>query len=172
MRMSIMATVAAALFVSGTPAGAQWSKRDIEYRRDQRQTEKQYRSDMHAARKDHRRETRGRNADWREANRYDWNRPDPRYGGTYRPERYYRDARYYADNRYLGHDDRVYRGGNGRYYCRREDGTTGLIVDAIGGGVLGNLIAPGGSETIGTLLGAGLGATFGNAVARNEIRCR
>lgn len=172
MRTSIMAAVMAALLVPTGPSAAQWSKRDIEYRTEQRATEKQYRRDMRAARSAYRRETRGRAADWREFHRYDWNRPDPRFADGYRPERYYRDGRFYPGDRFLGAGDRIYRSRDGRYYCRREDGTTGLIVGAVGGGLLGHAIAPEGSETIGALLGAGLGAAFGNAVARNEIRCR
>jgi len=55
---------------------------------------------------------------------------------------------------------------------RRPDGTTGLIVGALAGGVLGNLIAPGKSEVLGTILGAGAGAVAGQAIDRNSARCR
>jgi len=101
---------------------------------------------------------------------YDYNRPDPRYGG-YDAGRYYRDegGRY---NRRLSRNDRIYRGQDGRYYCRRPDGTTGLIVGALAGGVLGNIIAPGGSETLGTLLGGGAGALVGREVERGDARCQ
>jgi len=109
----------------------------------------------------------GRPGDWR---RYDYNRPDPAYGG-YDASRYYREQRN-ARERRLGRQDRIYRGQDGRYYCRRPDGTTGLIVGAIAGGVLGNIIAPGGSETFGTILGAGAGALAGQAVDRSDARCR
>jgi hypothetical protein len=40
----------------------------------------------------------------------------------------------------LGPDERVYRGNDGRYYCKRNDGTTGLIAGALGGGVLGKSV--------------------------------
>lgn len=76
-------------------------------------------------------------SDWR---RYDYNRPDPNYGGYY-ADRYYREDRRYTERR-LSRNDRIYRGQDGRYYCRRNDGTTGLVVGAIAGGILGNLIAP------------------------------
>jgi len=68
----------------------------------------------------------------------------------------------------------VYRGNDGRYYCRRNDGTTGLIVGGVAGGVLGNVIAPGGSGLLGTVLGAAGGALAGRAVDRssNDTRCR
>ncbi|RYY24379.1 MAG: glycine zipper 2TM domain-containing protein [Sphingomonadales bacterium] len=102
---------------------------------------------------------------------YDYNRPDPAYGGYY-ADRYYRnDSRRYQERR-LNRDDRVYRGENGRYYCRRSDGTTGLIVGGVAGGLLGNLIAPGGSEVLGTVLGAAAGAAVGSSVDKNEVRCR
>ena len=102
---------------------------------------------------------------------YDYNRPDPAYGGYY-ADRYYRnDSRRYQERR-LNREERVYRGQNGRYYCRRSDGTTGLIVGGVAGGLLGNLIAPGGSEVLGTVLGAAAGAAVGASADRNEVRCR
>ena len=99
---------------------------------------------------------------------YDYNAPDPAYGG-YDAGRYYCDDRRYRERR-LSNNDRVYRGNDGRYYCRRNDGTTGLIV----GGVLGNVIAPGGSGLLGTVLGAAGGALAGRAVDRGNspARCR
>lgn len=101
---------------------------------------------------------------------YDYNRPDPAYGG-YDAARYYREDRR-ARERRLAANDRIYRGQDGRYYCRRSDGTTGLIVGGIAGGVLGNVIAPGGSETLGTVLGAAGGAIAGRAIERSQVRCR
>jgi hypothetical protein len=101
---------------------------------------------------------------------YDWDRPDPSYNGYY-ADRYYRSDRRYRERR-LAQQERVYRGQDGRYYCRRSDGTTGLIVGGIAGGVLGNLIAPGRSETLGTLLGAAAGAAAGAAIERDNVRCR
>ena len=100
---------------------------------------------------------------------YDYNRPDPRYNGYY-ADRYYRaGSDYYVVKR----DDRIYRGRDGRYYCRRSDGTTGLVVGAAVGGLFGNLIAPGGSKVLGTLLGAGAGAVAGNAIDKDsDVRCR
>ncbi|RYD56557.1 MAG: glycine zipper 2TM domain-containing protein [Sphingomonadales bacterium] len=102
---------------------------------------------------------------------YDYNRPDPSYGGYY-ADRYYRDDRRRYQERRLSRNDRLYRGQDGRYYCRRSDGTTGLIVGGIAGGVLGNIIAPGGSEVLGTVLGAAAGAALGSSADRDEVRCR
>lgn len=78
--------------------------------------------------------------------------------GTYRP-------------RALRDDDNIYRGRDGRYYCRRDDGSTGLVVGGIAGGVLGNIIAPGGSKLLGSILGAGAGALAGREIDRNDARC-
>lgn len=102
---------------------------------------------------------------------------DPRYADRdengYDPARYYRDGPNYQE-RVLAQDDRVYRGNDGRYYCRRNDGTTGLIIGAIGGGVLGNVIDGGRSRAVGTLLGGALGAVAGKAIDQNgsQVRCR
>ncbi|WHO37844.1 glycine zipper 2TM domain-containing protein [Sphingobium sp. AP49] len=73
--------------------------------------------------------------------------------------------------RHLGDNDQIYRDRDGRYYCKRDDGTTGTIVGAIAGGVLGNVIAPGGSKTLGTILGGAGGALAGRAIDKNDINC-
>ena len=86
---------------------------------------------------------------------YGYDRPSDRRG----PPRHNR--------RQLGDNDQIYRDRDGRYYCKRDDGTTGTIA----GGVLGNVIAPGGSKTLGTILGGGAGALAGRAIDRNDISC-
>ncbi len=113
---------------------------------------------------------RGDRHDGREISRYDYNRPDPRYG-DYRAERYYTQNQRYGA-RHLGPNDRIYRGRDNRYYCRRADGTTGLIIGGLVGGVLGNAIAPGGSRTLGALLGGGAGALLGRSIDRDNVTCR
>lgn len=107
--------------------------------------------------------------DWQRGRGYSYNRPDPRYNGYY-ADNYYRSGAYQP--RRLGVNDRVYRGQDNRYYCRRNDGTTGLIIGALGGGVLGNVIAPGGSKTLGSILGGGLGAVLGSSIDRGNVTCR
>jgi hypothetical protein len=105
--------------------------------------------------------------DWR---RYDYNRFEPGQS-RYDAARYYRrDNRRYKPRR-LGRNDRIYRGSDNRYYCRRDDGTTGLIVGGVAGGVLGHIIAPRDSKTLGTLIGAGAGALLGRHVDRGDIVC-
>lgn len=96
-------------------------------------------------------------------------------GGEYYADDYYRDGDY--RERRLGDNDEIYRGRDGRYYCKRSDGTTGLIVGGLAGGVLGNVIAPGGSKTLGSVIGAIGGAVAGRAIekgsdGRNNVRCR
>jgi hypothetical protein len=107
---------------------------------------------------------------WQNYNRYDYNRPDPRYG-TYYAERYYRDSSYYQPYT-LSRNDRIYRGSDRRYYCRRNDGTTGLIIGALGGGFLGDAIAPRGSKTLGAILGGTTGALVGRSIGRDGVRCQ
>ncbi len=101
---------------------------------------------------------------------------EPYYGTT--GSGYYTPAPGY---RVLGYNDRIYRGPNGEYYCRRADGSAGTIVGglagAVAGGILGNLIAPGGSKDVGTVLGAigggAAGAAVGNSAdRRNQLYCR
>lgn len=77
----------------------------------------------------------------------------------------------HGGGRQIGENDYIYRDSDGRYYCKRDDGTTGTIVGAIAGGVLGNIIAPGGSKTLGTILGGAGGALAGRAIDKNDVRC-
>jgi len=80
-------------------------------------------------------------------------------------------GRYSAPHR-LGRDDYVWRGRDGRYYCRRDNGTTGLVVGAALGGLLGNQIAGRGDRTLGTILGAAGGGLLGRELDRGNVRCR
>lgn len=91
----------------------------------------------------------------------------------YDPARDYRSGANYQE-RVLRSDERVYSGNDGRYYCKRNDGTTGLIVGGAAGGILGNVIDGGRSRIVGTLLGGAAGALAGRAVDQNnsQIRCR
>jgi hypothetical protein len=95
---------------------------------------------------------------------------DP-YATDYDASRYYRDDPRYQE-RALSADDQVYRGSDGRYYCKRSDGTTGLIIGAAGGGILGNVIDGGHHRTAGTLIGGALGALAGKSIDQNQVKCR
>jgi Glycine zipper 2TM domain len=97
---------------------------------------------------------------------------DDRDERGYDASRDYRDGSNYQE-RQLAADDRVYRGSDGRYYCKRNDGTTGLIIGAVGGGILGNVIDGGHSRAAGTLIGGALGALAGRSVERSQsVRCK
>lgn len=98
---------------------------------------------------------------------------DRRFATDYDAARYYRDEPDHEE-RVMTAQDQVYRGSDGRYYCRRGDGTTGLIVGGAAGGVLGNVIDGGRHRTAGTLIGGALGALLGKSVEQNqnELRCR
>jgi hypothetical protein len=98
--------------------------------------------------------------------------PSDRYVTTYDASRYYRDGPNYSERRLTANDE-VYRGSDGRYYCKRSDGTTGLIVGAAAGGILGNIVDGGHNRAAGTLIGGALGALAGKSIAENQdIRCR
>jgi hypothetical protein len=47
-----------------------------------------------------------------------------------------------------------------------------LIVGGISGAVVGHIIAPGGSKTLGTIMGAGAGALIGRAIDDGDVVCR
>ncbi|WP_129791670.1 glycine zipper 2TM domain-containing protein [Sphingosinicella sp. CPCC 101087] len=77
-----------------------------------------------------------------------------------------------AKDRALGARDVVWRGEDGRYHCRRSDGTTGLIVGAAVGALLGRELDGGRERTLGTVLGGAAGALAGREIERGGIRCR
>ena len=84
----------------------------------------------------------------------------------------YNERGWYNNPRPLTRADRVWRGRDGRLYCRRENGTTGLVIGAAVGALLGNQLAHRGDRTLGTIVGAAGGALIGRAIDRRELRCR
>lgn len=101
----------------------------------------------------------------------------PRSGDYYNPgsppadydaRRDYRDDPNY--DRPLTRDDRVYRGSDGRYYCKRNNGSTGLVAGGLAGGTLGAIL--GGGGLIGILIGGAAGSLLGKSVDKGEVRCR
>jgi hypothetical protein len=100
--------------------------------------------------------------DWRTYHRFDHNRPPS--GGTYFADDYYRDGRYYRERRLVA-ADRVYRGRDGRYYCRRHDGTTALIIGSGIGRLIGGSINNGRSALLGTIIS-------GTSGPAPDLRCR
>lgn len=67
---------------------------------------------------------------------------------------------------------REWRGRDGRRYCRKSDGTTGLVVGGVAGALVGRTIDTRGDRTLGTLLGAGAGALAGREIERSGDRGR
>jgi len=96
-----------------------------------------------------------------------------RFRTNYDARRYYRNDPRYRE-RVLTANDEVYRGSDGRYYCKRNDGTTGLIIGGAGGALLGNVIDGGHNRLGGTLIGGALGALLGKTIDQNssQVRCR
>lgn len=84
----------------------------------------------------------------------------------------YDDHGRYREPRRLGRNDYVWRGRDGRYYCKRDNGTTGLIVGAAAGALLGRAIDTRGDRMLGTLLGGAGGALLGREIDRGEVKCR
>jgi outer membrane lipoprotein SlyB len=73
-----------------------------------------------------------------------------------------------------GYKYREWRGRDGRLYCRKSNGTTGLVVGAAAGALLGRAVDTRGERTTGTVLGAVAGALAGREIQRNRStrRCR
>lgn len=183
MKITLKSTLAAlslgAMALTGTVATAQGYGRD-HHREWRDRDDRGDRGDRHWRDRDHRdwkrdgRHDNGRHkGHWKRPGgvvySYDWNRPDRRYGSRYRPDRYYRSG--YEPIR-VTRGTRIYRGYDDRYYCRRSDGTTGLIVGAALGGLLGGQLDRGYSNTAGVLIGAGAGALLGREIDRGGLNCR
>lgn len=77
----------------------------------------------------------------------------------------------------FAHDGGYYQGktwrdSKGRLRCKRPDGTTGLIIGAAGGALVGRAIDTRGERATGTIIGAAAGALIGREVERSRVRCR
>lgn len=71
-----------------------------------------------------------------------------------------------------GYKGKVWQDSQGRYRCKRPNGTTGLIVGAAGGALVGRAIDTRGERATGTILGAAAGALLGRQIDRSRVRCR
>lgn len=171
MKLSLLVTAGLALgtALAAVPAAAQTAADDARFAQAQARFDREYQ--LYRQEADRYRAARGGydNGRYRQA-------PDPYLDGRddqtgyYDPSRDYRAGNY--QERVLSSNDRVYAGTDGRYYCKRSDGTTGLIIGAAGGGILGNVIDGGRSRTVGTLLGAAVGGLAGRSIDQSQIRCR
>jgi hypothetical protein len=184
----LLTTLAAAATLAAIPAAAQTSADDARFRTAQDRFDREYQLYRQAVDQYQRARTGNtgsnsgyQNPAYRDPAADDRNyrrAPDPYADGyqgedlaEYDPARDYRAGNQYRE-RVLSPSERVYAGYDGRYYCRRSDGTTGLIVGAAAGGILGNVIDGGRSRVLGTLLGGAGGAVAGRAVEQSQVRCR
>lgn len=81
--------------------------------------------------------------------------------------------RYYSNDGY--YNGPTWRDRQGRYRCRRSNGTTGLIIGGAAGALVGRSIDGGRNRTTGTVVGAVAGALVGREVQRSSRsgrRCR
>ncbi|MFN5904324.1 MAG: glycine zipper 2TM domain-containing protein [Novosphingobium sp.] len=114
--------------------------------------------------------------------RYDQYRGGDYYGRDYRDDyrrddyrQDYRNRGYYGEPGYA--NTRTWRGDDGRYYCRRSDGTTGLIIGGAAGAIICREVGGRrGERRLGAIVGGAGGALLGRAVDRsvsnNGYRCR
>lgn len=84
-----------------------------------------------------------------------------------------KDRRYYASrDQRINSNTRIWRGNDGRYRCKKDNGTTGLLIGGAVGGLAGHEIAGNGDKLLGTVLGAAGGALLGREIDKDKYRCR
>ena len=116
---------------------------------------------------------------WFRDRRGAWVRGDADYAAN----GYYRDrqgvlrdrAGNRVDERYAssaGYNGQTWVGTDGRTYCRRSNGTTGLLIGGVAGALLGRAIDGGRNSAVGTILGGGAGALAGREIDRSQSECR
>ncbi len=67
----------------------------------------------------------------------------------------------------------TWRGSDGRTYCKRPNGTTGVIVGGAAGVLAGRAFDRNGNRTTGSVLGGAIGALLGRHAERSlTSRCR
>lgn len=79
---------------------------------------------------------------------------------------------YYTQPRRITRNDRVWRGRDGSYHCRRGNGTTGLIIGAGVGALAGHQIAGRRDRTLGAIIGGVAGGLLGREIDRGRLSCR
>lgn len=78
--------------------------------------------------------------------------------------------RHRAKKRY---EYREWKGRNGKTYCRKPDGTTGAVIGAVGGALVGRAVDTRGDRAGGTIIGAIAGGLAGREIERGgQKRCR
>lgn len=69
------------------------------------------------------------------------------------------------------HQYKEWRGRDGRTYCRKSNGTVGIVVGGVAGALVGRAVDTRGDRAVGTIVGAGAGALLGREIARKR-HCR
>jgi hypothetical protein len=68
---------------------------------------------------------------------------------------------------------KTWRDSQGRVRCRRQNGTTGLLIGGAAGAIAGRAIDGGRNRTVGTIAGAAAGALIGREIDKSRgFRCR
>jgi len=83
----------------------------------------------------------------------------PAHGKRAKDRARYDSRGYYVQPQRITRSDRMWQGNDGRYYCKRDNGTTGLVIGAGVGALAGHELAGRGDRTLGAILG---GAIFHN----------
>ena len=96
----------------------------------------------------------------------------PAHGKRAKDRAVYDSRGYYVNPRRISRNDRMWRGDDGRYYCKRDNGTTGLVIGAGVGALAGHELAGRGDRTLGAILGGAVGAVVGREIDRGSLSCR
>ena len=96
----------------------------------------------------------------------------PAHGKRAKDRAIYDSHGYYVTPRRITRDSYIWRGKDGKYHCKRDNGTTGLIIGAGVGALAGHELAGRGDKTLGVLLGAAIGGALGRAIDRGDLQCR
>jgi Glycine zipper 2TM domain len=102
--------------------------------------------------------------------------PSLEQSSEYRGKKYrrgYRQGYRDASNGRGYYDGPVWRGNDGRYRCRRDNGTTGLLIGGATGALIGNEVAGRGDKLLGTIIGGAAGALLGREIDKSRgFKCR
>ena len=96
----------------------------------------------------------------------------PAHGKRAKDRARYDSRGYYVQPQRITRSDRMWQGNDGRYYCKRDNGTTGLVIGAGVGALAGHELAGRGDRTFGAILGGAVGALVGREIDRGSLSCR
>ncbi len=88
------------------------------------------------------------------------------------PQVQYDEQGRYVTPQAVGEKDEVWKDENGQLRCKRKNGTTGLVIGAVVGGLFGNTVFGGDAKALGTILGAVGGGLLGRSIEKGEAKCQ